>query len=255
LDNPDHLVDKYYHYVFPKHIIKDLQISFKNDDDIFWKQESMTFGRGSLWFNKESGKVTAINHTDKNLITKLINRNKEFSGSVYGDDFQDATDAYENKDFKKAYKLLTPYAEQGHASAQLNLGTLYRKGQGVPQNSKEAVKWYRLSAEQGDEKAQYNLAQMYAEGQGAPQDYKEAVRLYRLSAEQRFAEAQFNLGALYSNGQGVPQDYALAHMWFNLCGSDGKEGCVKNRNIVEKKMTKQQIEKAQEMARNWKPKK
>ena len=28
---------------------------------------------------------------------------------------------------------------------------------------------------------------------------------------------------------------------------------VKNRNIVEKKMSKQQIEKAQELARNWKP--
>ncbi len=30
---------------------------------------------------------------------------------------------------------------------------------------------------------------------------------------------------------------------------------VKLRNLVEKRMTKQQIEKAQEMARNWKPKK
>jgi len=30
---------------------------------------------------------------------------------------------------------------------------------------------------------------------------------------------------------------------------------VKNKNLVEKKMTPSQIEKAQEMARNWKPKK
>jgi len=60
---------------------------------------------------------------------------------------------------------------------------------------------------------------------------------------------------MYDFGQGVPQDYALAHMWFNLCGSSGDVNCVDKRNIVEKKMTKQQIEKAQEMARNWKPKK
>ena len=87
------------------------------------------------------------------------------------------------------------------------------------------------------------------------QDYKEAVRLYRLSAEQGFAGAQYNLGVMYGKGLGVPQDYALAHMWFNLSGSNGNKGGVENRNIVEKRMTKQQIEKAQEMARNWKPKK
>jgi len=60
---------------------------------------------------------------------------------------------------------------------------------------------------------------------------------------------------MYGNGLGVPQDYVLAHMWFNLSGSNGFKRAVKNRNIVEKKMSKQQIEKAKEMARNWKPKK
>ncbi len=60
---------------------------------------------------------------------------------------------------------------------------------------------------------------------------------------------------MYFEGKGVLQDYALAHMWFNLCGSNGGKDCVKNRDIVEKKMTPSQIEKAQEMARNWKPKK
>ena len=92
-------------------------------------------------------------------------------------------------------------------------------------------------------------------GQGVPQDYKEAVKWYRLSAEQGLAQAQNNLGLMYQNGRGVPQDYALAHMWFNLCGSSGDKDCVKNRNIVEEKMTPQQIEKAQRLTRNWKPKK
>jgi len=60
---------------------------------------------------------------------------------------------------------------------------------------------------------------------------------------------------MYVNGQGVPQDYVLANMWWNLSGSNGYKDAVKNRNTVEKKMSKQQIEKAQELARNWKPKK
>ena len=83
-------------------------------------------------------------------------------------------------------------------------------------------------------------------------DYQEAVKWFRLSAEQGDANAQSNLGKVYHNGQGVPQDYVLAHMWWNICGSSGDKDCVKNRNIVEKEMSPSQIEKAQDIARNWK---
>ena len=85
-------------------------------------------------------------------------------------------------------------------------------------------------------------------------DYQEAVKWFRLSAEQGDANAQSNLGKVYHNGQGVPQDYVLAHMWWNICGSSGDKDCVKNKNLVEKKMTPSQIERAQDMAINWKPK-
>ena len=94
---------------------------------------------------------------------------------------------------------------------------------------------------------------MYDKGQGVPQDYKEAVKWYRLSAEQGKAKAQYNLGLMYVKGEGVPQDYVSAHMWWNLAGANGNKDAVTNRNIIEKRMSKQQIEKAQEMARNWKP--
>jgi len=61
------------------------------------------------------------------------------------------------------------------------------------------------------------------------------------------------LGMMYLEGRGVPQDYVSAHMWFNLSGSDGFQIAETRRNMVEKKMTKQQIERAKELARNWKP--
>ena len=60
---------------------------------------------------------------------------------------------------------------------------------------------------------------------------------------------------MYVKGNGVPQDYVLAHMWFNLSGSNGSKGAAANRHRIEKRMSKTQIEKAQEMARNWKPNK
>ena len=184
-----------------------------------------------------------------------------FSGSVYGDDLLDGLNAYKNKDYKKAYKLFLPLAEQGNVVAQNLMGTLYSFGFGVPQNYKEAIKWYRLSAEQGDYMGQVNLGMTYYFGWGVPKNYVEASKLWRMSAEQGSTEGQYFLGKIYRNGQGVPKDYVLAHMWWNICGSTAKKDfvkkkdCVKNRNIVEEKMSPSQIEKAQELAKNWKPKK
>ena len=46
------------------------------------------------------------------------------------------------------------------------------------------------------ERAQFNLGLMYHEVQGVPQDYKEAIKYFRLSAEQGNADAQMVLDAL-----------------------------------------------------------
>ena len=51
-------------------------------------------------------------------------------------------------------------AEGGDKAAQFNLGYMY-DGEGVPEDDKEAVKWYTKSAEQGDAVAQFNLGYMY----------------------------------------------------------------------------------------------
>ena len=73
------------------------------------------------------------------------------------DDLIDAVDALEGEDYETAYKLFLRLAEQGNAEGQFKLGEMYRKGQGVPQDDKEAFKWYRLSAEQGFAGAQHHL--------------------------------------------------------------------------------------------------
>src|SRR5262249_31902447 len=74
-------------------------------------------------------------------------------------------------------------AEQGSAGAQLNLGVMYAKGYGVPQDYGETVKWFRKAADQGNAGAQFYLGQMYYIGQGVPQDYAEAVKWYGMAAE------------------------------------------------------------------------
>jgi hypothetical protein len=51
-------------------------------------------------------------------------------------------------------------ADQGHAQAQNNLGTMFEQGRGVAQSNVEAARWYRKAADQDNADAQYNLGNM-----------------------------------------------------------------------------------------------
>jgi uncharacterized protein len=131
------------------------------------------------------------------------------------------------QDYKTAVKWYRLAAEQGDAPAQYLLGVSYNRGEGVPQDYKTAVKWYKLAAEQGDAPAQHNLGFMYGNGMGVTQDHKTAVKWYRLAAEQGLSRSQYNLGLKYARGQGTTQDYVLAHMWWDIVASKGNKAASK----------------------------
>ena len=142
-------------------------------------------------------------------------------------------------------------AEQGDAAAQYNLGVSYNNGDGVPLDKTEAVKWYRMAAEQGYAKAQYHLGMMYASGYGVPKDDVEAVKWFRKAAEQGDAKAQTLLGWMYDFGIGVPEDDAKAYMFWNLAAAKGHEKGEENREIIKKRMTREQIAEGQKLTREW----
>ena len=162
--------------------------------------------------------------------------------------------AYERKDYKAAFTGFKRLAEQGDASAQFNLGLMYAKGTGVPKDDQQALAWYRKAAEQGDARAQVSLGFMYTTGTGVPKDDQQALAWYRKAVEQGNAAGQQALGMMYANGSGVPKNEELAYFWWLLSSAQGNGSAVKNRDIVEKNLTPQQRENAQESARNWKPK-
>jgi len=171
-----------------------------------------------------------------------------FTAAVAGD-YEDGVAAFKSGDYATAFEKWRSAAQQGEAAAQSNLGIMYMNGRGVAQDYKEAVRWSLLAAQQGDAKAQLHLGFMYYNGRGVAQDYKEAVRWYLLAARQGNEGAQHNLGRMYSLGEGVLQDFARSHMWFNIAAVGGNKDSVKSRDIAASKMTAQQIEQAQRMAR------
>ena len=99
----------------------------------------------------------------------------------------------------------------------------------------------RKAAEQGDAIAQFNLGGRYYLGKGVPQDYNEAATWLRKAADQGEAKGQLLLGLMYYKGHGVDQDYVQAHRWLNLAALQGDRDAIKNRDLIEKRMSPTQL--------------
>lgn len=103
-------------------------------------------------------------------------------------------------------------------------------------------------AKQGDVEAQFKLGLMYYIGESVSQDYKQAAYWFEKAATQGSADAQNNLGLMYDKGQGVTKNLIKAHMWANIAASNNGID-RKLRDSVAKKLTSEQLNKAQEMAK------
>ena len=110
----------------------------------------------------------------------------------------------DNTDNPSTLESIVSDAEGGDASAQIGLGEMYFRGDGVAQNFGEAIKWFRLAADQGHADAQFYLGLSHDSGEGVPQNDQEAIKWYRLAAEQGHANAQRELTKLFDTDT-VPQ--------------------------------------------------
>ena len=146
-------------------------------------------------------------------------------------------------------KQLEAFAKQGDLAAQIELANAYRKGIGVTQDYKTAVKWFTLAAEQGDAVAQYNLGIMHSFGLGVIPNYQPAVKWYTLAAEQGDPLAQYNLGRLYYLGKGVPENLVDAYMWANQASSNGFKMGSELTELVTELMTTNQIKQARKLGK------
>jgi len=159
------------------------------------------------------------------------------------------------QDYDAALKWFRLAADDGYAKAQFNLGIMYDNGLGVQRNQVSAAKWFRMSADQGYDLAQFNLGYMYALGEGLPHDNAAGLKWLRLAADQGLASAQYNLGLMYCGCLGGgPVDYVQAYLWVGLAAAQNHKGAAEERDKIAKKLTSQQLAEVQRLVREWKPK-
>jgi TPR repeat protein len=136
------------------------------------------------------------------------------------DRLHEAINSLGKKEFSLAHQLFLKLADKGMPEAQINLGMMFENGQGVPQDFKKAIRWYRLAANQGLTKAQeklnsllkisptaqinFDLGVRFETGQEVPQDFREAIRFYRLAADLGHIKAQEKINLILS-GQFLEQ--------------------------------------------------
>ncbi len=106
-------------------------------------------------------------------------------------------------------------AEQGNPEAQFLLGTLYRSGDGVLQNDKQAVDWFQRAADQG------------------------------------YVRALSALGSSYWSGRGVPQDYARAYFWYELALAEGDQNSKSLLEGLSTQLTGEQVAGIRQQAEAW----
>ena len=142
-----------------------------------------------------------------------------FSTNTWSADLKKGATAYKDGDYAAALREWKPLASQGNAKAQFFLGNMYYKGIGVTQDDGIAAKWFKKAAEQG------------------------------------LTNAQNNLGTMYMRGLGVPRNNIRAFIWLHITALQGSKVGIKNRDLVAKIMSKNQIIRAEELAQECKKKK
>lgn len=147
-------------------------------------------------------------------------------------------------------------ADQGFADAQYEMGLCCLSGRGMRESGTEAMDWFRKAAERGSALAEYEIGNCYFEGTGVAKNIEEGIKWIDRAAARGVPAAQYQLGSCYEKGQGVPKDDVQAYKWYSLAAAQDDEHAADIKVSlakVESRLTREQVTRAQELAREFKP--
>lgn len=137
--------------------------------------------------------------------------------------FKEGVAAYDKGDFKKAFNIWLPLAQQSDLAAMRNVALLLRTGKGVKRDPARALWFYEDAGSKGFVLAQVNAAFMHLEGDGVPKNLEAAAFWFHTAARAGSPIAQYNLAVMYERGSGVKKDIAKALGWYALAARSGSK--------------------------------
>ncbi|MGO8916916.1 MAG: trypsin-like peptidase domain-containing protein [Stellaceae bacterium] len=165
-------------------------------------------------------------------------------------------------DYLAARREYLAAATDGNASAQNNLASLYRSGEGGPIDLERAFYWFSKAALQGQVNAQTSLGDMYEKGDGVPRDYLRAAYWYRRAAVAGFFIGQSSLAEMFEIGRGIPREPVTALAWYTIAAkarvnpnstfyTDALRKAVAARDRLAQHLSTAERVAAEDIARHW----
>jgi len=152
-----------------------------------------------------------------------------------------------NLDLTESILWYRKAAEKGNAEAQIKLANLLVE---VPHNYDEARSWCEIAAKNHPAGA-YCLGRFYRTGVGVSRDPEAAEKWFQKAAWFGDAPSMLQLGEMYWNGEGVKANKITAYMWMLLAFSCREAEAGPEALSLQREMSKKEIEKAQEKAREF----
>ncbi len=103
-------------------------------------------------------------------------------------------------------KTLSTAAQLGHKMAQYELGVAYLRGEHIPRNDVEGVRWLKSASDSGNLEATVALAGCLCSGLGATPDAAGALVLLQKAVDNDNLQAKAVLGCLLLTGDGAPRN-------------------------------------------------
>jgi len=116
-----------------------------------------------VWFMTEALKEAGLDWDTEDELTKVTREHldedlKSCLSPSMAEQFEQATDSYQQGDYQTAEQLIKPLAEKGNARSMYNLALLYESHL---ERYEEAEAYYLMAVEKGNVKAMNNLATLY----------------------------------------------------------------------------------------------
>ncbi|MCU1305872.1 MAG: hypothetical protein JWN45_567 [Acidobacteriaceae bacterium] len=128
-----------------------------------------------------------------------------------------------HSNMERAIPFFRKAAIQNHAAAQYILALAYHEGTGIERDEEQCKKWIVASAEQGYNKAQFSMAARYY----LVSDYKNAFLWFTRAAEQKHSRAELNVASMYFVGQGTGKDLQQALYWYQRAAEHGESSALR----------------------------
>ena len=128
-----------------------------------------------------------------------------------------------DKNIQSELDKLIAQAESGDVNSQVILANKYFNGEGLKQDKKEAVKWYRLAADRGHAGAQTAMGIFYSGAHGLFEPNIEiAFQYFMKAANQGDATAQWRIGDIYLYQNNLVE----AEKWLTMSLNNGDQSAI-----------------------------